>query len=209
MSMSSGRFIIGIDEAGRGPLAGPVAVGAVAVPMDFNWKAVYSVKDSKRLTPRAREIWFGKLQDLRRAKKLDFSVSFSPAQMIDRRGIVVSIQSALITCLQQIGAKPKNCEIFLDGSLYAPRNFPAQKTIIHGDDIEPIISMASIIAKVSRDGLMRRLAARFPEYSFDMNKGYGTKTHRVSIKKHGLCKLHRKSFCTKFLIGDVGRGNRF
>lgn len=195
------QYLIGIDEVGRGPLAGPVAVGAVAAPKDFDWKSVSSVRDSKKLTSRAREEWNKKLQKLRREKKLDFSVSFSSARMIDRHGIVFSIHSALVKCLKQLGANPRNCEILLDGGLYAPKNFLAQKTVIHGDDLEPIISMASIVAKVRRDNLMRRLAIRYPKYGLGVHKGYGTLRHRQAIGKHGLSVLHRKSFCGKLLLG--------
>ena len=199
--MKSAKYIIGIDEVGRGPLAGPVAVGAVAVPKNFDWKLVSGVRDSKKLTPHAREEWYKKLQNLRRAKKLDFFVLFSSVKMIDRRGIVFSIRSALLKCLKQLGANPRNCEILLDGSLYAPRNFPAQKTIIHGDDLEPIISMASIVAKVRRDTLMKKLAVQYPKYGLDLHKGYGTLLHREAIGRYGLSALHRKSFCRKLIPG--------
>src|SRR3989338_3594244 len=192
------KFLVGIDEVGRGPLAGPVAVGAVAVPHDFDWDLVSGVRDSKKLTPRAREEWSKKLQNLRSAKKLDFSVSFSSVRMIDRSGIVFAIRSALAKCLKQLGATPRNCEILLDGSLYAPKKFLAQKTIIHGDDLEPVISMASIVAKVWRDNLMRRMSVQYPKYGLDLHKVYGTLLHRQAIEKHGLSVLHRKSFCKRF-----------
>ena len=192
------KFLVGIDEVGRGPLAGPVAVGAVAVPHDFDWDLVSGVRDSKKLTPRAREEWSKKLQNLRSAKKLDFSVSFSSVRMIDRSGIVFAIRSALAKCLKQLGATPRNCEILLDGSLYAPKKFLAQKTIIHGDDLEPVISMASIVAKVWRDNLMRRMSVQYPKYGLDLHKGYGTLLHLQAIEKHGLSVLHRKSFCKRF-----------
>ena len=192
--VSEKRFLIGIDEVGRGPLAGPVAVGAVAVPYDFDWTAVLGVRDSKKLSPRSREAWNRKIQTLRLEKKLNFSVSFSSAQMIDRRGIVFAIRSALVKCLKQLGATPRNCEILLDGSLYAPKNFHAQKTIIGGDDLEPVISMASIVAKVRRDKLMRNLAIRYPKYGLEFHKGYGTRRHYEALQKFGLCKIHRSTF---------------
>ena len=194
--MKRAKYIIGIDEVGRGPLAGPVAVGAVAVPKNFDWKLVSGVRDSKKLTPHAREEWYKKLQNLRRAKKLDFFVLFSSVKMIDRRGIVFSIRSALLKCLKQLGANPRNCEILLDGSLYAPNDFLAQKTIIGGDDLEPIISMASVVAKVSRDKLMLKLSKKYPMYGFEKHKGYGTKVHFEMLKKQGLSAIHRRSFCS-------------
>ncbi|MDO8522008.1 MAG: ribonuclease HII [bacterium] len=199
--MKRARYIIGIDEVGRGPLAGPVYVGAVSVPLNFDWKLVRGVRDSKKLTPRAREKWYKKLNDMRRAGNLNFATMSSSVKMIDRRGIVFSISAALEKCLILLGANPATCEILLDGSLYAPANFTMQKTIIHGDDIEPIISMASIIAKVRRDSLMRKLAVRYPKYGLDSHKGYGTPLHIKAIQRYGLCALHRKSFCGRLTTG--------
>ena len=195
--MKSAQYVIGIDEVGRGPLAGPVFVGAVVVPHDFNWTLVEGVRDSKKLTPRKREEWYETLDGMRQAGQLNFATGSSSAEMIDTRGIVFSIQSALDTCLASLGTHPEACEIRLDGGLHAPEIFRVQKTIIHGDDIEPIISMASIVAKVQRDALMRELAVQYPAYEFETHKGYGTAAHQASIKKHGLCALHRKTFCTR------------
>jgi ribonuclease HII len=192
------KYIIGIDEVGRGPLAGPVFVGAVMVPRGFDWKSVEGVRDSKKLTPRKREEWYEKLCSLREAGGLNFTTAFSPAHMIDKRGVVPSIKAALEKCLILLNADPKKCKILLDGSLYAPEEFLSQKTIIGGDDTEPVISMASVIAKVERDKLMADFAAQFPNYGFELHKGYGTAAHCSLIQKHGLCALHRKTFCTRF-----------
>ena len=92
---------------------------------------------------------------------------------------------------------PKNCEVRLDGGLHAPAEFKNQKTIIRGDEKEKIIAWASILAKVSRDSLMRKASRKFPEYGFEIHKGYGTARHRSAISKHGLSPLHRKTFCTR------------
>ena len=191
---------MGIDEVGRGPLAGPVYVGAVIVPNDFDWQSVSGVRDSKKLTPRARREWYKKLDDMRTARQLNFATASSSSEMIDDRGIVPSISSALAQCLKDLNADPETCEILLDGSLHAPENFTAQETIIHGDDIEPIISMASIVAKVERDSLMTNLAVQFPAYGFESHKGYGTALHIQAIKSLGFCELHRKTFCTRFIL---------
>ncbi len=196
-------FIVGIDEAGRGPLAGPVYVGAVIVPRGFNWKSVKGVRDSKKLSPGAREEWYRKLRGLREAGKLDFAAASSPAGTIDKRGIVPAVSAALEKCLKNLGANPRACKVLLDGGLRAPDAFRMQKTIIRGDETEPIISVASIVAKFRRDELMKRLARRFPEYGFDAHKGYGTTAHQASIKKHGLSKLHRKTFCTRFIKSKI------
>lgn len=196
------RYLIGIDEVGRGPLAGPVYVGAVMVPHDFDWKSAEGVRDSKKLTPRKREEWYANIAGMRTAGQLNFATASSSAEMIDGEGVVASISAALAKCLNLLEAHPATCEILLDGSLHAPENFTMQKTIIGGDDIEPVISMASIIAKVERDNLMTSLAVQFPEYGFETHKGYGTAVHCSAIRKYGLCTLHRKSFCAGILAGS-------
>ena len=193
------QYLIGIDEVGRGPLAGPVYVGAVSMPHNFNWKLVDGVRDSKKLTSCAREKWYKKLEGMRAARQLNFATASSSSETIDEKGIVFSISAALEECLNLLEANPKTCEILLDGSLHAPAQFARQKTIIHGDDIEPIISIASIVAKVERDALMTSLAVQFPEYGFERHKGYGTAVHCSAIKEHGLCKLHRKTFCSRLV----------
>lgn len=197
------KYLIGIDEAGRGPLAGPVAVGAVVVPKDFDWELAKGVRDSKQLTPLARDAWYRTLRSLQRDGVLDFSVSFTSASLIDKRGIVPSIRAALRRCLIKLNIAPKECEVLLDGNLYAPEEYVFQKTIIHGDDLEPIISMASIVAKVRRDRLMTRLSKRYPVYGFGAHKGYGTPSHRDAIKSIGFCELHRTTFCARLFDGSI------
>jgi ribonuclease HII len=192
------RYIIGIDEAGRGPLAGPVAVGAVIVPVDFDWSLVAGAKDSKQMTPRTRDDLYKRMRALRREGKLDFTVAFSSAVAIDARGIVPAVQSALNRALAKIAKAKPLCEVLLDGGLRAPDIFPRQKTIIRGDQSEPVISLASIAAKVMRDRLMMRAAKRYPAYGFDVHKGYGTFAHRRAIEQEGLCALHRTTFCARF-----------
>ena len=217
------RYLIGIDEAGRGPLAGPVAVGAVIVPSDFDWSLVIGAKDSKQMTPKAREEIYAKLCDLRRDGKLDFTVTFSSASMIDMRGIVLSIQSALDAALSKItevGPLQKrwittdvrplygDIRVVLDGGLRAPMRFTDQETIIRGDQSEPVISLASIAAKVLRDRHMTRLARKHPAYGFEAHKGYGTLAHRRAIKQAGLCSLHRATFCTRIIYSGFSRSKR-
>ena len=196
------RFIIGIDEAGRGPLAGPVAVGAVKVPSDFDWSSVEGAKDSKKMTEKGREKIYETMSVLRAEGKLDFDVAFSSSYMIDTHGIVPAIRSALdraITKITQDGPPEELVQVLLDGSLRAPERFVNQKTIIRGDSSEVVISLASIVAKVLRDRLMVRLASDYPAYGFEIHKGYGTLAHRQIIKKEGLSKLHRASFCTNII----------
>ena len=192
------KYLIGIDEAGRGPLAGPVAVGAVSVAPDFDWTLVAGAKDSKQMTPKSRDILYSNLVLLRENGKLDFAVAFSSSSMIDTYGIVPAIKSALARALTKIQeATPLECEVRLDGGLRAPPEFQNQRTIIRGDQSEPIISLASIAAKVERDRLMMRLAIKYPVYAFEMHKGYGTLAHCTAIREHGLSAIHRRTFCKR------------
>src|SRR4029077_7572746 len=116
------KYLIGIDEAGRGPLAGPVSVGAVMVPYDFDWSVTKGIRDSKKLTEKSREEWYERLLTLKSDRRLDFAVAFSSAAFIDSEGIVPAIHTALTMCLQELKAVPEECTILLDGSLYAPRD---------------------------------------------------------------------------------------
>src|SRR3989344_1683115 len=175
------NYLIGIDEAGRGPLAGPVAVGAVMVPIDFDWSLVEGVRDSKKLLEKKREEFFARAVELEQSQTLRFSVSTSSAAYIDRYGIVPAIKRALAEALSRFEIEPGDCRVMLDGSLSAPAEYIHQETIIRGDDTEPAISLASIMAKVTRDRLMRRLSPQYPSYGFDVHKGYGTLMHRTRI----------------------------
>lgn len=194
------KYFIGIDEAGRGPLAGPVSVGAVLVPRDFDWTLVQGAKDSKQMTPKSREVLYTTMSELRGAGRINFAVAFSSSSMIDTYGIVPAIKSALARALDKIQeAAPLECEVLLDGSLHAPERFARQRTIIGGDQSEPIISLASIAAKVERDALMTRLATKYPVYAFETHKGYGTLAHCAAIRKNGLSEIHRATFCTRII----------
>ncbi len=193
------KFVVGIDEVGRGPLAGPVAVCAFKMPLNFNTKNFGRIKDSKKLTPEKREEIFEKLRMIKKEKTIDYCVSYESAQKIDKFGISKAIKNCLKKSLEKLKLKPKECLVLLDGGLKAPEKYKNQKTIIKGDEKERAIAFASIIAKVSRDALMCRLAKKYPKYSFEIHKGYGTKRHCDSIKKHGLCFEHRKYFCKNLL----------
>jgi len=199
------KYIIGIDEAGRGPLAGPVSVGVVRLPVDSGTGQVYpelverviGAKDSKQMTPLARERLYESMCMLRTQGALDFAVAFSPADMIDREGIVPAVSSALSCALEGLRLDPDQCDVRLDGGLRAPEHFKNQTTIIRGDQTELAISLASIAAKVERDRIMCTLAEQFPEYKLEIHKGYGTALHRRLIKEIGLSPIHRVSFCTR------------
>ena len=194
------EYLIGIDEAGRGPLAGPVAVGVVMCASYFGFKLLKDVRDPKKLSEKQREGWFVKLKSWQKESKktgknkIDFKVSLIGAKVIDEKGINFAIKRGIKNCLKRLEADPSNSKVLLDGSLKAPKNFKNQQTIIGGDDIKPIISIASVVAKVIRDRKMKRLAKLYPKYQFDVHKGYGTALHYEAIKKFGLCKIHRRSF---------------
>ena len=188
------KHIVGIDEVGRGPVAGPVTVCACAAAADFDMTLFDGIRDSKKLSPKKREEWFQKISTWKALGNLDFAFVSISANEIDRMGIAPAIRKALSSALDMLSLDPSITQVMLDGSLYAPEIFSIQKTIIKGDEKIPIISAASIVAKVMRDTYMVEQAAVYPVYGFDMHKGYGTAAHMKAIKKHGLSPLHRKSF---------------
>lgn len=189
------KMLVGIDEVGRGPLAGPVTVCAVMVPADFKISFFRGITDSKKMTKMSRQEWSDKLSKARREGKIAFCVSSVSARQIDQYGIAPAIRLAIARSLKQLKADQKRDKIFLDGSLKAPKEFLQQKTIIKGDSKNKLISAASVIAKVYRDKYLNRLGNKYPLYGFEIHKGYGTEMHRKAIKKHGMCPEHRWSFC--------------
>ncbi len=194
-SQQKNRVKIGIDEAGRGPLAGPVAVGAFLFRAGLTSeikKMPIPLRDSKKLTEIQREIWFAKILEWQKEGKADFSVSFAAASAIDKIGISQCIKNSLAKSLEKIYMK--DCIILLDGGLKAPEKYKNQKTIIKGDEKEPAISLASICVKVLRDRLMKKYAKKFPNYGLEKHKGYGTAKHYENIRLFGVCSLHRKSY---------------
>ena len=190
------KYIVGIDEAGRGPLAGPVAVGVTKLKSNFNKKLLRGIKDSKKLSEKNREVWFDTAREMRARGELEFAVSLISEKIIDKKGIVYAINLGIKRGLNKLGVKDDS-EIFLDGGIKAPKNFSKQKTIIKGDEKIPVISLASVCAKVTRDRYMVNLSKKYPKYNFHIHKGYGTLMHRKLIKKHGPCAEHRMSFLKK------------
>ena len=188
------RIFVGIDEAGRGPLAGPVSVGAASVAAGFDVLAAFpGAKDSKKLSEKQREVVYAQMLQAREAGVLAFAVEFSSAEDIDTYGIVPAIRSALNRSLAQVAPEASGVEVLLDGGLHAPKEY-TQKTIIGGDGSEPLISLASIAAKVERDHLMQELDAMFPGYGLAAHKGYGTKAHYAALLALGPSAVHRRSF---------------
>lgn len=196
------ELLIGVDEAGRGPLAGPVAVGAVAVPPGFDVKQEFpGVTDSKLLSRQKREILFIRIEQRASRGDLQFSVRMSDHRFIDRHGIVRAVQTAVWAGVRELAA-PTHGFVMLDGLLKAPASY-AQRTVVGGDLRVPVISLASILAKVTRDRLMEEISVRYPEYNFHQNMGYGTPEHKRAIRRHGLCDIHRKSFCKAGMKASV------
>lgn len=191
--------IAGIDEAGRGPLAGPVAVGVVSIPSNFSKKFFKGIKDSKQLTHEDRELWFELAMEAKKKGELDFHVALVSERVIDRHGISYALRLGIKRCLSGLKLSSES-QIFLDGSLKAPREFPHQLTVIKGDEKIPVISLASICAKVIRDRKMVKMAKKFPQFSFEINKGYGTRIHINALKKYGLTDIHRKSFLKRLTV---------
>jgi len=175
------QYLIGVDEVGRGPLAGPV-------------------RDSKKLSARGREEWMVKIKKAEEDGFLEYSVAFVSSRVIDKKGIAPSIRTALfqsLTSLEKSKIQPQISRVLLDGGLRAPVAYEDQKTIIKGDEKELVIALASIVAKVTRDAYMIKLGKKFPAYGFEKHKGYGTRAHYTAIKKHGITSHHRKSFLKK------------
>lgn len=215
------KYVIGIDEVGRGPIAGPVAVCAFICAInnheliiknakkELNTCSTMSwindsefklpkLKDSKKLLKKQRELWFNFLKGQKEKGNCDFIVSFVSSENIDKFGIVKCIQkaldSSLLNLLKTSKLEPSHYKLMLDGGLKAPKEYVNQETIIKGDENVEVIALASIVAKVSRDRVMYRYAKEYPLYSFDKNVGYGTKAHYQAIKKEGLTPIHRKTF---------------
>lgn len=199
------KYLIGIDEVGRGPLAGPVSVGVVLVSHDFDWELLPEVDDSKKLTEQKREVIYKETVNLRSKGQLYFAVGSSSASYIDTHGIVPAVSHAMELALKSVEkatvCDARSCHVKLDGSLRAPARFVYQETIIKGDAKEKVIGLASIVAKVTRDRYMKRLAQKemYAPYAFEVHKGYGTKVHRLQILNCGLSDMHRKSFCMRLL----------
>jgi len=209
------KTVIGIDEVGRGPIAGPVAVCALAICGNSlilkkgKWTMVHfeNFRDSKKLSHIQRVKWLTKINEEKKKGNIIYKVSFASNKVIDKKGIVFAINKCLKNSLDFIN--PPNCRagintkeslVLLDGGLKAPVEYVNQKTIIKGDEKELCIALASIVAKVTRDELMLKLARKYPGYSLEKHKGYGTAAHYRALKNKGISPIHRKSFLKKLDI---------
>lgn len=177
--------VAGIDEAGRGPLAGPVFAAAVILPHDFRHSVL---TDSKKLTEKVRETLY---EEIIADERIVFASSFAMPEEIDRINILQATWMAMGRAFLALSKSPDIA--LIDGK--PVRGFPgASKALVKGDSLSLSIAAASIIAKVERDRMMRRYAEEFPEYGFDRHKGYGTAVHLAAIREHGPCSIHRRSF---------------
>jgi ribonuclease HII len=177
-------LVAGVDEAGRGPLAGPVVVAAVILdPL----QTIDGLDDSKRLDERRREALF----PLIRQRALAWSVIEIPAAEIDRINILQATLLGMRQAVEQLSVSPGL--VLIDGNRLPPLPCAA-RAIVGGDGLEPAISAASILAKVTRDRIMREWHHRYPQYGFDRHKGYGTPEHLRSLSRFGPCEIHRRSF---------------
>ena len=188
------KWIVGIDEAGRGPLAGPVAVGVVVVPETLDLLTLFpKLNDSKKLSEKRREEIFVRLQEEIKAGNTVSLVTLASSEKIDAKGITVCIREAIANSLLKLVPNPLDHTVYLDGSLKAPSHY-TQETVMGGDALIPAIMLASVAAKVTRDRYMLKQAELYPEYLFEQHKGYGTKIHMEKIKEHGMCAIHRRTF---------------
>jgi ribonuclease HII len=189
-------FLVGIDEAGRGPLAGPMCMAGVLISKSelYKWGRI---KDSKKLSESKREKIFKKIKKDSKDGKIKFSYYFMGAKSLDKYKMTLSSKISVERVLSKL-VVDKNVEVLLDGSLFAPKEYKKQKTIIKGDEKETVIALASIVAKVVRDRKMVNLSKKYPKYGFEVHKGYGTKKHIEMIKKYGFSDEHRRLFLKNF-----------
>lgn len=185
------KFIAGVDEAGRGPLAGPVCAAAVILPEDL---VIEGVNDSKKLTEKKREALF----DIICEKAIAYSIEFVAPDVIDEINIRQATSLAMHNAVQNLDVKADY--VIIDGNDKIPYDIP-YSYIVKGDAKSQTIAAASILAKVSRDRLMVTLDGEYPEYGFAKHKGYGTKVHCEAIQKYGVLPIHRKSFMTAKVLG--------
>lgn len=183
------RYVLGVDEAGRGPLAGPVVVGAVLI--ENPKQVVENVRDSKKMTKKQREQAFVEIQE----KSTAFGIGIVDAKEIDRVGIKEAVKEAMILAVSEVEKKIKKKVDYIisDGAVYLLDDHKMM-SISRGDLNHYSIAAASVLAKVTRDMIMEEYSKKYPNYGFERHMGYGTKMHLDAISKHGICDIHRKSY---------------
>lgn len=182
------QVICGVDEAGRGPLAGPVCAAAVVLPKDL---VIPGLNDSKKLTDKRRRELFEVIQ----TQALDYGIAFASHQEIDEINILQATYLAMERAMGQLKNKPDLA--LIDGNRAKDFGLPVQ-TVVKGDSLSANIAAASILAKVTRDDWMMKMAEEYPGYGFEIHKGYGTKAHYAALRELGPCPIHRRTFLKKF-----------
>ena len=193
-TVSNKKYVVGVDEAGRGPLAGPVAVGVVCFANDFDVLEIFpGLNDSKKLSEKRREVLFHILQEEIKKGTVTAVVQLISAEKIDEGGIGSAVHHAVAQGVKKLLPDPTLGKVHLDGSLHAPKEY-SQQTVVGGDGLIPAIMLASVAAKVTRDRYMVKQSELYPLYGFEKHKGFGTKDHYQALREHGLCAIHRRSF---------------
>lgn len=182
------EVICGVDEAGRGPLAGPVCAAAVILPPHVQ---IPGLNDSKKLSDKRRRELFPVICE----QALAYGIAFATEQEIDEINILQATFLAMERALAQLKIRPDL--VLIDGNRQKDFGLPV-KTVVKGDSLSANIAAASVLAKVTRDDFMVRQAEQFPEYGFEIHKGYGTKAHYAALEQYGPCPIHRKTFLKKF-----------
>ncbi len=185
------EIVCGVDEAGRGPLAGPVCAAAVILPRDLQ---IEGLNDSKKLTDTRRRALF----EIITREAVDYGIAFATEQEIDEINILQATFLAMRRALEQLKTRPALA--LIDGNRETDFGLPV-RTIIKGDSLSANIAAASVLAKVTRDDYMIELDAKYPQYGFAVHKGYGTQKHYTALREFGPCTAHRRSFLRKF-YGD-------
>lgn len=182
------QLICGVDEAGRGPLAGPVCAAAVILPANCE---ILGLNDSKKLTDKRRR----ELVPIIKEKAVSYGIAFATEAEIDAINILQATFLAMERAINQLSVKPELA--LIDGNREKDFGIPV-RTVVHGDSLSASIAAASVLAKVTRDDLMLEMAEKYPEYGFEVHKGYGTKAHYAALEAAGPCPIHRMTFLKKF-----------
>ena len=182
------RVICGVDEAGRGPLAGPVCAAAVILPEHLE---LPGLTDSKKLTDKKRR----ELYPIIKEQAIAYGIGFASEQEVDEINILQATFLAMSRALERLNVTPDLA--LIDGNREKDFGIPV-KTVVKGDSLSANIAAASVLAKVTRDDLMAELAQKYPEYGFEIHKGYGTKAHYAALREYGPSPVHRMTFLKKF-----------
>lgn len=182
------QLVCGVDEAGRGPLAGPVCAAAVILPAHIS---IPGLNDSKKLTDKKRRELFPIIKE----NAIAYAIAIADEKEIDKINILQATFLAMERAINQLAVKPQIA--LIDGNRAKDFGLPVE-TIVHGDSLSASIAAASVLAKVTRDDIMLQMAEMYPAYGFDVHKGYGTKAHYDALREFGPCPIHRMTFLRKF-----------